>query len=76
MTAIKKTFAHHHPSEEGLGKIRILRVAFSQMQELIEGMAPSSRERSVALTHLETAAMWATKAVVLNDPESVAEEST
>ena len=67
-----KTYAYHKPSEDGLEKIRMLRVAFSQMHKMIEEMAPQSRERAVALTNLETTAMWAIKAVVCNDPQSEA----
>ena len=70
---MKKTYAHHKPSEEGLARIRDLRSAFSEIHDLIERVVPSSRERSVALTELETAAMWAIKAVVLNDPNSIVE---
>ncbi len=67
---MKKTFAHHVPSPESLEKIRTLRSAFSDLQEVIEEAAPHSRERSVALTELETAAMWAIKAVAVNDPKA------
>lgn len=67
---MKKTFAYHKPSNEGLEKIKVLREAFSVVHSTIELNAPSSRERSVALTELETAAMWAIKAVVCNDPQS------
>lgn len=66
-----KTYAYHKPGEGGLAKITTLREAFSKMHELIQSIAPASRETSVALTNLETAAMWAIKAVVCNDPESV-----
>ncbi len=65
-----KTFAHHTPSSSGLDKIRRLREAFSTLQAEIEATAPLSRERSVALTNLETTAMWAIKAVVFADPGS------
>lgn len=65
-----KTFAYHKPSPEGLNAITDLREAFSDMHKLIELRAPASRERSIALTELETAAMWAIKAVVSNDPTS------
>lgn len=47
-----------------------LREAFSKLHDDIERLAPPSREKSVALTNLETTAMWAIKAVVCNDPES------
>ena len=56
----------------GLEAIRALRQSFSDLHEQIEQLASNSRERSVALTHLETAAMWAIKALVMTDPESKA----
>ena len=70
---MKKTYAYHKPSDEGLQLIKILRSKFSELHEAIEELAPQSRERSIALTELETAAMWAVKAVVCNDPESQVE---
>ncbi len=65
-----KTFAYHSPSPEGLNKITTLRESFSALTNAINDTCPPSRERSVALTELETAAMWAIKAVVFNDPAS------
>lgn len=67
---MRKTYAYHKPSASGVEKIAALRRAFSELHDKIEELAPSARERSVALTNLETAAMWAIKAVVCNDPES------
>ena len=68
-----KTYAYHKPSAAGIGKIAKLRQAFSDVHDQIEELAPHSREKAVALTKLETTAMWAIKAVVCNDPESVVE---
>lgn len=70
---MKKAFAYHKPSADGLNKIAQLREAFSQLHTLIESLAPMSRERAVALTELETTAMWAITAVVCNDPQSEVE---
>lgn len=67
---MKKTFAYHKPSAAGLEAITKIREAFSGLSDLIEATCPTSREKSVALTNLETTAMWAIKAVVCNDPES------
>jgi hypothetical protein len=67
---VKKTYAYHKPSETGIQKIAELRKAFSDLHELIEHIAPQSRERSVSLTELEASAMWAIKSVVLNDAGS------
>lgn len=67
-----KTFAYHKPSESGLSAIKMLREAFSETTVLVQGMN-NSREKSIALTKLEEAAMWAIKGVVINDPESTVE---
>ena len=70
---MRKTYAYHKPSVDGIGKVAVLRKAFSTLHDTVELLAPASRERSVALTNLETTAMWAIKAVVCNDPDSVVE---
>lgn len=67
---IDKTFAYHKPSSVGLARITKLREDFSALKLTIETLCPPSRERSVAITELETSAMWAIKAVVFNDPNS------
>jgi hypothetical protein len=67
---MRKTYAYHQPSAAGVEKVARLRKAFSAIEDLIEELCPGSRERSVAVTELQTAAMWAIKAVVANDPES------
>ena len=67
---MKKTFAYHKPSAAGLATITEVREAYSSLLDLIEEACPPSRERSVAITELETSAMWAIKSVVCNDPES------
>lgn len=70
---IDKPFAYHKPSKEGMEKITHLREIFSTCKRVIELICPESRQRSVALTELETSAMWAIKAVVFNDPTSEVE---
>lgn len=67
---IDKPFAYHKPSDDGMTKINRLREAFSLVQRAIEDNCPNSRQKSVAITELETSAMWAIKAVVFNDPKS------
>ena len=70
---IDKPFAYHKPSADGLKKITALRTSFSEVKKAIEDNCPQSRQQSIALTELETAAMWAIKAVVFNDPNSEVE---
>lgn len=71
---MRKTYQYHKPSALGLEKIAQLRKAFSDLHDLVETLAPASRERSESFTTLEDAAMWSIKAVVCNDPESVVDE--
>lgn len=67
---MKKLFAYHKPSQAGLETVTFLRERFSELHDQLEHHCPKSRELSVALTHLETTAMWAIKAVVCNDSQS------
>ena len=67
---IDKPFAYHKPSADGLARITKLREHFSEGERLIREICPESRQRAVAITNNEQAAMWAIKAVVFNDPAS------
>ena len=68
---IDKPYAYHSPSADGLRKITAIREAYSGVQKILELYCPPSRQLSVAITELETSAMWAIKSVVFNDPESL-----
>jgi hypothetical protein len=67
---IGKSYQYHKPSKEGLDKVAKLREAFSVLDDIVQELAPTCRERSLAITNIEQAAMWAIKAVVVHDPES------
>lgn len=67
---MNKAYKSHIPSEEGKAKIDSVREAFSNLDELVQELAPNSREKSIALTHLETACMFTVKAITHNDPDS------
>jgi hypothetical protein len=67
---IDKPYAYHKPTDDGMSRINRLREAFSAVDRAIRETCPDSRHKSVAITELETAAMWAIKAVVFNDPAS------
>jgi len=67
---IDKTFAYHKPKDAGMRRVNELRAEFSALLEVVNLNCPNSREKSIALTNLEQAAMWAIKSVVSNDPDS------
>jgi hypothetical protein len=71
-----KKFAFHQPSTDGIVRANKIREAYSALTAVLDEVLPPkdgrphSREAAVAHTELETSAMWAIKASVLNDPES------
>jgi len=66
-----RRFRYHKPSRAGVERIEHVRQACRALESvLLEHVAPS-RELSLALTKLEEVSMWANKAIVLGDPESV-----
>ena len=70
---IDKPYAYHKPSPGGLNRINDLRAAYSEVQRVIDMVCPNSRQKAIAITELETSAMWAIKSVVFNDPDSEVE---
>jgi len=60
-------FGYFKPSEEMLPLIQTVRDGYSTLHNLLLTLPPS-RQRAVAVTELETSAMWAIKGLVLNDP--------
>ena len=71
---VLKKYAYHKPSDEGVNKIKTIREAYSNLEAQLSTLCPQSRELSVAITNLETSAMWAVKAAVINDPNSTTPE--
>jgi hypothetical protein len=67
---IDKPFAYHKPSDDGMTRITAVSEGYSELKRILETNCPPSRHLSVAITELETSAMWAVKAVVFNDPAS------
>ena len=62
-------FGYFKPSDKMLPLIQETRDVYSMVYRHLMAL-PASRERAVAITELETSAMWAIKGLVLNDEES------
>jgi len=71
MPNTRRAYSHLIISSESMRTINRINEAFSALQDLIEESVPDGRERSVAITDLESASMWATRATLLSDPGSV-----
>lgn len=62
-------FYYHKPGDAGKAKLTENRQRFRELRDWLKTL-PQTRELSLALTHLQTAAMFANAAIALNDPEA------
>lgn len=61
--AIENNFKYHSPKEGQPEKYEKLREKAKELAYLIEETCPNSREKSIAMTQLETAVMWANASI-------------
>ena len=63
---IEKVFTYHAPKPGQPEQYQKLREKAKELAYLINELCPSSRERSTAMTQLETAVFWANAAIARN----------
>lgn len=64
---LEKTFKYHPPKGDQPSRYETLRAAARAFATTIITHCPQSRERSLALTKLEEATMWANSSVARNE---------
>lgn len=64
---IENAFTYHPPKGDQAERYVKIRDKAKELALLIDEITPSSREQSVALTHLETATFWANAAIARNE---------
>lgn len=64
---IENNFTYHAPKADQPAKYGDIRDEAKKLAHLINRHCPESREKSVAITHLETAVMWANAAIARNE---------
>lgn len=62
----KHPFEYQRPTAEHVQQIETVRNALKAVHDTILETLPPSRERSLAITKLEEASMWANKGIVFN----------
>lgn len=60
-------FTYHPPKDGQAERYQILRDHARELAEHIDAECPDSREKSLAITHLEEAVMWANAAIARNE---------
>lgn len=64
---IEKSFTYHRPKAGQPERYVAIRAKAKELAELVAEVTPSSREQALALTHLETAVMFANAAIARNE---------
>lgn len=60
---IKRDFSYHAPDAEKIKRHEDVRSELRRVAHFIDKSAPDSREKSLALTHLEEVMMWTNAAL-------------
>jgi hypothetical protein len=63
-----QSHTYHRPSPAVQGLMSGIREACMHLAEMLDTHIPECREKSLAFSALEEAAMWAMKALALTDP--------
>jgi hypothetical protein len=64
---IENNFSYHSPNNGQPVKYEALRNKAKELAYLIDELCPKSREKSLAMTKLEEAVMWANASVARNE---------
>lgn len=64
---VEQIFTYHAPKPNQLPRYEALRTAAREFAILIERDCPASRERSLAITNLQMAVMFANSAIAINE---------
>lgn len=64
---IENRFTHHSPKMGQAEKYQCLRDAVKEVAHLMNGICIESREKSLAICHLEEAVFWANASIARNE---------
>jgi hypothetical protein len=64
---IENNFTYHPPKDNQPQKYEEIRKAGKNIAYLIDNLCPNSREKSLAVTKLEEAIMWANASIARNE---------
>jgi hypothetical protein len=64
---LDRRFTHHPPKGDQVVRYHDLRAGARNLADEINTTCPESREKSLAITHLEQAVMWANAAIARSE---------
>ena len=68
---IKDIFTYHKPFGDQPQRYESIRAAAKALAILVIYYCPESREKSLAITNLQQAVMWANASIAINEKESL-----
>ena len=68
---IENTFTYHAPFGDQTDRYVIIRKAAKDLAITMDRACPESREKSLALTAVQQAVMWANASIAINEKEAV-----
>lgn len=69
MLDINNVFSYHKLNEEQQNRCSRMREVAKVFADVVQSETPASREQSIALTHIQTALMFANAAIAINEGE-------
>jgi len=60
---LNKRFLNHRPSDKGIESIEDIRLIAKNFALMVDTLCETSREKSLAFTHIEQAMFWANAAI-------------
>jgi len=64
---IEKIFTYHTPVNDQAERYNTLRGFAKELAFCIQDLCPDSREKSLAITNLQQAVMWANASIAINE---------
>ena len=64
---LENNFKYHAPKAGQPEKYEVLRDKAKELAHMIDELCPNSREKSLAMTNLEQASMWANASIARNE---------
>lgn len=64
---LSKRFTYHAPKGDQASRYELIRSRGRELAEYINQACPDSREKSLAVTHVEEAIMWANASIARNE---------
>lgn len=72
---LDRNFTYHSPHGDQPARYSAIRGSAKSFARIVLDTCPDSRERSLALTNLEQAVMWANAAIARNEAAAVEENA-